>query len=137
MRNALHYDVRCFDLPGSLAADCQVDPVAPDPTGTVVWRYRVSCRGEKTFNALMQQLELQRIAYDVKIINAPAQGQKPAVARSTSLKPLFLGLILVAIVAFSAIWAVNSPDGQQWAAQLQRSMNHATGSLVKHPTPED
>jgi len=135
VRAAFQYDVRCYELPGSLVADCRVNPEAPDPTGTVIWRHRISCQGEKTFSALMQQLELHRIAYDVRIVAAPAEKKKSTCL--VSVKQLFVSLILVAIVSLAVIWVIQSPDAHQWAIELQQKMEGMIGSQVKHPVPQN
>ena len=136
MRKAHHYDVRCYDLPESISADCKVERVPLDPGGGVIWRYRIDCVGEKSFNALMQQLELQRIAYHVRIV-PPAQNEKKGRSLSSVLRPFFLVFVLFATIGCGGFLALNSPEVRHWLAGLEKSgvLPDAVKSFIDHLAP--
>jgi hypothetical protein len=136
MRKAHHYDVRCYDLPESISSDCRVNSVPPDPAGTAIWRYRIECLGEKSFNALMQQLDLQRIAYDIRIVPS-TKGEKKKSKLLKILKPLFLSLILLAVIASGGFLAASSPEVRHWLAGLEQNgvLPGGTRSFINHLSP--
>jgi hypothetical protein len=84
----------------------------------------------------MQQLDLQRIAYDIRIV-PPTKGERKKSKLLKILRPSFLSLILFAVIASGVFLAANSPEVRQWLAGLEQNGVLPSGarSFIDHLSP--